>query len=141
MSIMELDPPDYWLVHDEETSHMPMRRVWIVAPLRGPKGEQVVLARVDPPATLATAEHDFALIVPRIAAQHLIPMSHYPMFAEIGEYYAAYRDQTRLIGIDYTYQQWHRWTVDCFFDWGAKTICTEAIGWVGAQIDERNAGQ
>ena len=98
MSIMELDPPDYWLVDypDEPDPRLPLRRVWVVAPLVHEKGHQVLLVRVNPPHRVGFKEHDFVVLEPRHYGLTLDPVRAGATRVNICTYHGQYRGQSTV---------------------------------------------
>ncbi len=76
MSLMELDPPDYWLVDcpDGDPPARPVTGVWLVAPLTRSQGHQVLLVRVNPPQRVGFMDHDFVVLEPSIRTKSLWPI-------------------------------------------------------------------
>ena len=101
MSIMELDPPDYWFFDDNdgEPARWPMGRVWNVTALNGPYG-QYLLARVDPPCdgvfVGGTREHPFVVFQARHRQLRLVPADPRPTEINLYYYLGAYRGQSTV---------------------------------------------
>lgn len=96
MSIMELDPPDYWLTNDPHGDGVRHRtwRVWAVGPLRLPSGEQVLLARVDPPFFVyGHGDQDFIVLRPTQRRVRLAPVRRGATSVDVCRYLGQYRGQ------------------------------------------------
>ena len=98
MSLMELDPPDYWLVDcpDGPERILPLRGIWLVAPLDRDDGQQVLLARVSPAHRLGFAEVDFVVIEPRRIGCLLHPTRHGATRVWVHTYSGQYTGQTTI---------------------------------------------
>jgi len=97
MSIMELDPPDYWLIVNDDSGilRVPMTfRAWLVAPLVCPNGDQVVLARVDPPYWVYRhGDQDFVVLRPETRRHSLHPVRPGATCVQICRYSGHYQGQ------------------------------------------------
>lgn len=97
MSIMELDPPDYWLIVNDDSGMLPSRltfRAWLVAPLVCANGDQVVLARVDPPFWVYRhGDQDFVVLRPELRQHALQPVRPGATCVEICRYSGQYQGQ------------------------------------------------
>lgn len=98
MGIMELDPPDYWLLDDPDgpATLRPPRRLWLVAPLTHEKGHQVLLVRVNPPHRVGFMDHDFVVLEPLRYDNSLWPTRVGATRVNLYLYHGQYRGQAEV---------------------------------------------
>ena len=98
MSIMELDPPDYWLVDcpDGDPPARPVTGVWLVTPMTRERGHQVLLVRVNPPHRVGFMDHDFVVLEPSNYNLSLSPTRAGATRVNIHLYRGQYRGQTTV---------------------------------------------